>query len=133
MQVPVGIERADVFVDTPTEVHGSRGVVVPCSSLQQHPLAPIRRVDTSSHLKSLLLERSSSNSIVSASELRAWALHWSGVPEVKHVMWFGHFRVHGQSFAQNWTHLLLYVRSPLFEQTTPQLCESSANRVAARV
>ncbi|CAE7214188.1 unnamed protein product [Symbiodinium sp. CCMP2592] len=30
---------------------------------------------------------------------------------------------------ENWTHLLLYVRSPLFEQTTPQLCESRANRV----
>ncbi|CAE7744706.1 unnamed protein product, partial [Symbiodinium sp. CCMP2456] len=28
-EVPVGIERADVFVDTPTEVHGSRGVVLP--------------------------------------------------------------------------------------------------------
>ena len=37
--------------------------------------------------------------------------------------------MHGQSSVQNWTHLLLYVRSPLFEQTTPQLCESSANRL----
>ena len=90
VQVPVGIERADVFVDTPTEVHGSRGVVLPCSSMQQHSLAPIQRVTPQaiSHLYTLLLERSSSNSSVSASELRAWTLHWSGVPDVKYVMCF---------------------------------------------
>ena len=39
VQVPVGIERADVFVDTPTEVHGSPGVVLSCRSQHKSRLS----------------------------------------------------------------------------------------------